>query len=94
MVALWARVKQKQRSGDVLAHISNTVLLTSLQAILATTVGKVLIIDEAYMLYTSSGTGGGSGGAADMYKIAVSDYPCRRKGSGCTYNCDLPYSCA
>jgi hypothetical protein len=41
------------------------------KAILATTVGKVLIIDEAYMLYSGSGGGGSSG--ADMYKAAVID---------------------
>src|SRR6266536_730124 len=37
------------------------------KAILENTVGKVLIIDEAYMLYS----GGGSSNAADMYKNAV-----------------------
>lgn len=41
------------------------------KAILATTVGKVLIIDEAYMLYSGSASGGGSG--ADIYKTAVID---------------------
>lgn len=41
------------------------------KAILATTVGKVLIIDEAYMLYSSTGAGG-SGGGNDMYRTAVS----------------------
>ncbi len=41
------------------------------KAILATTVGKVLIIDEAYMLYSGSGSGGGSG--TDVYKTAVID---------------------
>ena len=41
------------------------------KAILATTVGKVLIIDEAYMLYSGSGSGGGSG--TDIYKTAVID---------------------
>lgn len=39
------------------------------QAILATTIGKVLIIDEAYML--SGKTDGGS--QPDMYKTAVVD---------------------
>ncbi|EKD17579.1 NFX1-type zinc finger-containing protein 1 [Drepanopeziza brunnea f. sp. 'multigermtubi' MB_m1] len=43
------------------------------KAILASTVGKVLIIDEAYMLYTSSGAGGGGAGAADIYRTAVID---------------------
>ncbi|CAD6447396.1 0557e774-38d7-48ff-aa0d-164e8d9530c5 [Sclerotinia trifoliorum] len=38
--------------------------------ILASTVGKVLIIDEAYMLYSSSDKGGGG---ADMYRTAVID---------------------
>lgn len=41
------------------------------KAILATTVGKVLVIDEAYMLYSGSGAEGGSG--ADIYKTAVID---------------------
>lgn len=41
------------------------------KAILATTLGKVLIIDEAYMLYSGSGSGGGSG--VDIYKTAVID---------------------
>lgn len=41
------------------------------KAILATSVGKVLIIDEAYMLYSGSGSGGGSG--TDIYKSAVID---------------------
>lgn len=40
------------------------------KAILATTVGKVLIIDEAYMLYSSTGTADGTN---DMYKTAVID---------------------
>ena len=45
------------------------------KAILATTVGKVLIIDEAYMLYSGSGSGGGGGGGSgtDVYKTAVID---------------------
>jgi hypothetical protein len=45
------------------------------KGILATTVGKVLIIDEAYMLYSGSGSGGGggSGSGADIYKTAVID---------------------
>lgn len=45
------------------------------KAILATTVGKVLIIDEAYMLYSGSGSGSGSGGGsgADIFKVAVID---------------------
>lgn len=42
------------------------------KSILANTVGKVLIIDEAYMLYSGSGGGGGTN-AADMYKTAVID---------------------
>lgn len=41
------------------------------KGILATTVGKVLIIDEAYMLYSGSGSGGGNG--TDIYKSAVID---------------------
>ncbi|EIN07312.1 P-loop containing nucleoside triphosphate hydrolase protein [Punctularia strigosozonata HHB-11173 SS5] len=38
------------------------------KAILANTVGKVLVIDEAYMLY-----GGSNGGVSDPYKTAVID---------------------
>lgn len=41
------------------------------KAILATTVGKVLIIDEAYMLY--AGASAGAGGGTDIYKAAVID---------------------
>lgn len=41
------------------------------KAILATTLGKVLIIDEAYMLYSGSGAGGGNN--TDIYKTAVID---------------------
>jgi hypothetical protein len=41
------------------------------KAILANTIGKVLIIDEAYMLY--SGSSGGGSNPADMYKTAVID---------------------
>ncbi|ERF72667.1 hypothetical protein EPUS_09257 [Endocarpon pusillum Z07020] len=41
------------------------------KAILATTVGKVLIIDEAYMLYPGSSSGGES--STDIFKIAVID---------------------
>ena len=44
---------------------------TNTKAILATTVGKVLIIDEAYMLYSGSSSAGGSG--TDVYKRAVID---------------------
>ncbi|KAJ6576427.1 P-loop containing nucleoside triphosphate hydrolase protein [Mycena vulgaris] len=39
------------------------------KAILASTVGKVLVIDEAYMLYS----GGGTGAQNDPYKTAVID---------------------
>jgi hypothetical protein len=42
------------------------------KAILGSTIGKVLIIDEAYMLYSGSGSTGGSTGA-DIYRTAVSD---------------------
>lgn len=38
--------------------------------ILSTTIGKVLIIDEAYMLYSGNG---GVGNQSDMYKTAVID---------------------
>jgi hypothetical protein len=41
------------------------------KAVLATTLGKVLIIDEAYMLYPDSGPGAGSG--TDIFKTAVID---------------------
>lgn len=41
------------------------------KAILAMTVGKVLIIDEAYMLYSGASSGGGSD--TDIYKTAVID---------------------
>ena len=37
---------------------------------MSTTVGKVLIIDEAYMLYSGNG---GAGNQSDMYKTAVID---------------------
>ena len=40
------------------------------KAILASAMGKVLIIDEAYMLYT--GTAGG-GGSTDSFKTAIVD---------------------
>lgn len=40
------------------------------RAILSTTVGKVLIIDEAYMLYSGSGD---KGNGVDIYKTAVID---------------------
>ena len=40
------------------------------KAILATTVGKVLIIDEAYMLYSRTE---GSGNQSDPFKTAVID---------------------
>ncbi|KAF8213839.1 P-loop containing nucleoside triphosphate hydrolase protein [Mycena galopus ATCC 62051] len=51
--------------GSVLgASESNT------KAILANTVGKVLVIDEAYMLYGGSG---GTGSQTDPYKTAVID---------------------
>ncbi|KAH0541822.1 hypothetical protein FGG08_003705 [Glutinoglossum americanum] len=40
------------------------------KAILAATLGKVLIIDEAYMLYSGSG---GAGNTSDPYKTAVID---------------------
>ena len=43
---------------------------TNTKNILSTTVGKVLIIDEAYMLYSGSG---GTGNQSDMYKTAVID---------------------
>lgn len=51
--------------GNVLGQSeSNT------KSILATTVGKVLIIDEAYMLYSGKE---GTGNMSDSYKTAVID---------------------
>ena len=50
--------------GDVLGASEKTT-----KGILASTVGKVLVIDEAYGLYGGSGSGGGS----DPYKTAVID---------------------
>ncbi|KAF7879835.1 uncharacterized protein EAF02_008005 [Botrytis sinoallii] len=41
--------------------------------ILATTLGKVLIIDEAYMLYPSSKGSHGGGGGSDIFRTAVID---------------------
>jgi len=41
------------------------------KGILATTLGKVLVIDEAYMLNSSNGESGNGG---DTYKSAVSTY--------------------
>jgi len=43
---------------------------TNTRAILAATIGKVLVIDEAYMLYQESG---GSGSQIDPYRTAVVD---------------------
>ncbi|KKZ62783.1 hypothetical protein EMCG_02894 [[Emmonsia] crescens] len=51
--------------GDVLGASEK-----SAKAILKATEGKVLIIDEAYMLYAGNGNGGGS---SDTYKTAVID---------------------
>src|SRR2546423_6359259 len=42
------------------------------KGILASTVGKVLVIDEAYGLY-GGGKGDGAGGQADPYKMAIID---------------------
>ncbi|MCJ1311623.1 hypothetical protein MMC25_005296 [Agyrium rufum] len=50
------------------AHLGSSE--TQTKAILATTVGKVLVIDEAYMLYTS---GTGSGNHSDSFRTAVID---------------------
>lgn len=44
---------------------------TNTKSILAASAGKILIIDEAYMLYSGSSSGGGGG--ADTYKTAVID---------------------
>ncbi|KAG5647446.1 hypothetical protein DXG03_009376 [Asterophora parasitica] len=44
---------------------------TKTKAILANAIGKVLVIDEAYMLY--NGGGGGAGKSNDIYKTAVID---------------------
>lgn len=43
---------------------------TNSKAILASTMGKVLVIDEAYMLYQDKG---GSGTQMDPYRTAVID---------------------
>lgn len=43
------------------------------KAILAAAVGKVLIIDEAYMLYPGGKGGTIGGGDSDIYKMAVVD---------------------
>lgn len=70
---------------DILADYSSTVVIknpadfvgnvlgqseSNTKAILASTVGKVLIIDEAYMLYSGAG---GSNNPADPFKTAVID---------------------
>ena len=43
------------------------------KGILASTVGKVLVIDEAYGFNSGSGNGGGAGRSADIFRIAVVD---------------------
>ena len=53
--------------GDVLGASEKTA-----KGILASTVGKVLVIDEAYGLYGGNSAGGG-GGNVDPYKTAVID---------------------
>ncbi|KAJ7066957.1 P-loop containing nucleoside triphosphate hydrolase protein [Mycena amicta] len=53
--------------GDVLGASERQT-----KQILANSIGKVLVIDEAYMLYNGSGMGG-SGGQNDPYKTAVID---------------------
>ncbi|CAK5268430.1 unnamed protein product [Mycena citricolor] len=53
--------------GDVLGASESKT-----KAILAATVGKVLVIDEAYMLYGANG-GGGVGNQNDPFKTAVID---------------------
>ena len=53
--------------GDVLGASEKTT-----KGILTSTVGKVLVVDEAYGLYGGSG-GSGSGAKADPYKTAVID---------------------
>ncbi|KAK7025285.1 P-loop containing nucleoside triphosphate hydrolase protein [Favolaschia claudopus] len=53
--------------GDVLGASE-----TKTKAILASTVGKVLVIDEAYMLYNGNSAGGG-GQTTDPFKMAVID---------------------
>ncbi|KIJ57325.1 hypothetical protein M422DRAFT_73113 [Sphaerobolus stellatus SS14] len=50
------------------AHLGHSESQT--KAILATTVGKVLVIDEAYMLH---GTSGNASGSTDPFKTAVID---------------------
>ncbi|KAF3484283.1 NFX1-type zinc finger-containing protein 1 [Arthroderma uncinatum] len=58
----------KNPSDFVGSHIGESEANT--KAILATTVGKVLIIDEAYMLYPGSS---GGGNKTDIFKTAVID---------------------
>nr|GAT60754.1 predicted protein [Mycena chlorophos] len=53
--------------GDVLGASEKQT-----KQILASTVGKVLVIDEAYMLYNGSGLGG-AGSQSDPFKTAVID---------------------
>ncbi|KAK4141737.1 helicase required for RNAi-mediated heterochromatin assembly 1 [Dichotomopilus funicola] len=58
----------KKPADFVGAHLGGSEQQT--KGILASTEGKVLVIDEAYGLY---GGGGGSGGTSDPYKTAVID---------------------
>ncbi|KAI0030556.1 P-loop containing nucleoside triphosphate hydrolase protein [Vararia minispora EC-137] len=51
-------------------HIGHSEAQT--KRILRSTVGKVLVIDEAYMLYASGGSGSG-GNPSDMYSAAIID---------------------
>lgn len=53
--------------GDVLGASENMT-----RGILASTIGKVLVIDEAYMLYGGSSATVGSS-VSDLYKTAVID---------------------
>ncbi|KAB5586292.1 P-loop containing nucleoside triphosphate hydrolase protein [Coniochaeta sp. 2T2.1] len=61
-----SKVVVKNPSDFVGAHIGHSEQQT--KGILASTIGKVLVIDEAYSLYP-----GGSGSTADPYKTAVID---------------------
>ncbi|KAI9676184.1 MAG: hypothetical protein M1817_000929 [Caeruleum heppii] len=61
-------VVTKNPADFVGSHLGESESRT--KAILANTVGKVLIIDEAYMLYSGNG---GSGAQVDVYKTAVID---------------------
>jgi len=61
----------KNPADFVGAYLGETEQKT--KAILAAAAGKVLIIDEAYMLYPGGSGGNIGGGDSDLYKMAVVD---------------------